>query len=104
MSFLFLAPIPGFSQKLSHQEAARATIASSLDPQHPGFCELHFRADHPCHCCEHPDFAGIAGWVLLSRQNEPLVAQSAVLDLRNRSVPRGGESNPASNHWRSVVR
>jgi hypothetical protein len=38
--------------------------------------------------------AGIAGWVLLSKQNEPLVAQAAVLDLRNRSVPRGGEPNP----------
>jgi hypothetical protein len=38
--------------------------------------------------------AGIAGWVLLSKQNLPLVAQTAVLDLRNRSVPRGGEPNP----------
>jgi hypothetical protein len=38
--------------------------------------------------------AGIAGWVLLSKRNEPLVAQTAVLDLRNRSVPRGGEPNP----------
>ena len=42
MSFLFLVPIPGFSQKISRQEAAGATIASSLDPQHPGFCEKHF--------------------------------------------------------------
>src|SRR5215468_7347332 len=40
--FLFLVPIPGFCQKISCQEAARATIASSLDPQHPGFCELQF--------------------------------------------------------------
>lgn len=38
--------------------------------------------------------AGIAGWILLSKQHEPLVAQTAVLDLRNRSVPRGGEPNP----------
>ena len=38
--------------------------------------------------------AGIAGWVLLSKQKEPLVAQTAVLDLRNRSVPRGGEPSP----------
>src|SRR5215469_564353 len=42
VSFLFLVPIPGFSQKISRQEAARATIASSPDAQHPGFCELHF--------------------------------------------------------------
>ena len=35
--FLFLTPIPGFSQKISHQEAVGATIGSSLDPQHPGF-------------------------------------------------------------------
>jgi hypothetical protein len=40
--FLFLMPIPGFSQKISCQEAAGSTIADSLGPQHPGFCELHF--------------------------------------------------------------
>jgi hypothetical protein len=38
---------------------------------------------------------GIAGWVLLQRHNEGLVAQTAVLDLRNRSLPRGTEPNPA---------
>jgi len=38
--------------------------------------------------------AGIAGWALLFRQKGPVVAQTAVLDLRNRSVPRGGEPNP----------
>lgn len=38
--------------------------------------------------------AGVAGWVLLHRHNETLVAQTAVLDLRNRSVPRGTEPNP----------
>jgi hypothetical protein len=38
--------------------------------------------------------AGIAGWVLLQRHNETLVAQTAVLDLRNRSLPRGTEANP----------
>jgi len=38
--------------------------------------------------------AGIAGWVLLQRHNETLVAQTAVLDLRNRSRPRGTEANP----------
>ena len=52
--------------------------------------------------------AGIAGWVLLQRHNETLVAQTAVLDLRNRSLPRGTESNPvepplvvsrAAAHW-----
>jgi hypothetical protein len=37
--------------------------------------------------------AGIAGWALLFRQRGPIVAQTAVLDLRNRSVPRGGEPN-----------
>ncbi len=35
--------------------------------------------------------AGIAGWVLLQKHNEDLVAQTAVLDLRNRSVARGTE-------------
>jgi hypothetical protein len=35
--FFVLAPIPGFSQKISHQEAVGVTISSSLDPQHPGF-------------------------------------------------------------------
>jgi hypothetical protein len=38
--------------------------------------------------------AGIASWVLLQRHNETLVAQTAVLDLRNRSLPRGTEPNP----------
>lgn len=52
--------------------------------------------------------AGIAGWVLLQRHHETLVAQTAVLDLRTRSVPRGTEQNPvepplmvnrAAAHW-----
>src|SRR5712664_4155437 len=38
--------------------------------------------------------AGIAGWMLLQKHNEALVAQTVVLDLRNRSVPRGTEPNP----------
>jgi hypothetical protein len=51
---------------------------------------------------------GITGWVLLQKHNETLVAQTAVLDLRNRSVPRGTEPNPveppllisrAAAHW-----
>jgi hypothetical protein len=51
---------------------------------------------------------GIAGWVLFQKHNESLVAQTAVLDLRNRSIPRGTESNPAeppveinhaATHW-----
>ena len=37
----------------------------------------------------------LAGWALFLRQKEPLVAQTAVLDLRNRSIPRGTETNPA---------
>ena len=37
---------------------------------------------------------GIAGWVLFQKHNESLVAETAVLDFRNRSVPRGGELNP----------
>jgi hypothetical protein len=52
---------------------------------------------------------GIAGWVLFQKHNESLVAQTAVLDLRNRSVPRGTEPNPvepplivnrAAAHWK----
>ncbi len=52
--------------------------------------------------------AGIAGWMLLQKHNEALVAQTVVLDLRNRSVPRGTEPNPneqplevnrAATHW-----
>ena len=51
---------------------------------------------------------GIAGWVLLQRHNETQMAQTAVLDLRNRSLPRGTEANPvepplvvsrAAAHW-----
>ena len=38
---------------------------------------------------------GIAGWVLFQKHNESQVAQTAVLDLRNRSIPRGTEPNPA---------
>jgi hypothetical protein len=37
----------------------------------------------------------LAGWAVFLRQKEPLVAQTAVLDLRNRSIPRGTETNPA---------
>jgi hypothetical protein len=37
---------------------------------------------------------GIAGWVFFQKHNESLVAQTAALDLRNRSIPRGGEPNP----------
>jgi hypothetical protein len=37
---------------------------------------------------------GVAGWDLFFKQKGPPVVQSAVLDLRNRSVPRGGEANP----------
>jgi hypothetical protein len=51
---------------------------------------------------------GIAGWVLFQKHNGPLVAQTAVVDLRNRSIPRGTEPNPAeppvelnhaATHW-----
>jgi hypothetical protein len=38
---------------------------------------------------------GVAGWALFFKQKGPPVVQTAVLDLRNRSVPRGGELNPA---------
>jgi hypothetical protein len=37
---------------------------------------------------------GVAGWALFFKKNGPPVVQTAVLDLRNRSVPRGGEANP----------
>jgi hypothetical protein len=39
--------------------------------------------------------ACLAGWALFLRHSESLVAQTAVVDLRNRSIPRGTESNPA---------
>lgn len=38
--------------------------------------------------------AGAASWALFFRQKGPVVAQTAVLDLRNRSIPRGGEPTP----------
>jgi hypothetical protein len=38
--------------------------------------------------------ASLAGWAVLRKQSQPSVAQAAVLDLRNRSLSRGGESNP----------
>ncbi len=37
---------------------------------------------------------GVAGWALFFRQKGPPVVQTAVLDLRNRSIPRGTEPNP----------
>jgi hypothetical protein len=37
---------------------------------------------------------GVAGWALFFKQKGPPAVQTAVLDLRNRSVPRGGEANP----------
>lgn len=37
---------------------------------------------------------GIASWVLVQRHNEFLIAQTAVLDLRSRSVSRSPEPNP----------
>jgi hypothetical protein len=38
--------------------------------------------------------ASLAGWAMLRQQKRPSLAQSAVLDLRNRSLSRGGETNP----------
>jgi hypothetical protein len=38
--------------------------------------------------------AGIAGWFLLQRHNEALIAQTVVLDLRNHSLARGTEPLP----------
>ena len=35
----------------------------------------------------------IAGWALLHRRNENLIAHTAVLDLRDRSIARGAEPN-----------
>jgi hypothetical protein len=37
---------------------------------------------------------GIASWVLIRKHNESLVAQTAVVDLRNNSVSRSPEPNP----------
>jgi hypothetical protein len=36
---------------------------------------------------------GIAGWVLIQRHNETVHTQTAILDLRNRSVSRSPEQN-----------
>ena len=38
--------------------------------------------------------ASYAGWALLRNQKQSLVAETAVLDLRDRSLSRGGESKP----------
>ena len=37
---------------------------------------------------------GVASWALFFKQKGSPVVQTAVLDLRNRSVPRGGEPTP----------
>ena len=37
---------------------------------------------------------GVAGWALFFKQKGLPAVQTAVLDLRNRSVPRGAEPNP----------
>jgi len=39
--------------------------------------------------------ASLAGWAFLGKHKESFIAQTAVLDLRNRSIPRGIEPNPA---------
>lgn len=39
--------------------------------------------------------ASLAGWAIVHKQKEIQLAQTAVLDLRNRSVARGTEPNPA---------
>ena len=38
--------------------------------------------------------ASIGGWAFVRWHNKNETVQTAVLDLRNRSVPRGGEANP----------
>jgi hypothetical protein len=38
--------------------------------------------------------ASLAGWAVLRQHKQSLVAQTAVLDLKNRSLSRGAESNP----------
>jgi hypothetical protein len=52
--------------------------------------------------------ASLAGWAFLGKHKESFIAQTAVLDLRNRSIPRGTETNPveppievnrAATHW-----
>ncbi len=37
---------------------------------------------------------GVAGWALFFKENGPPIVQTALLDLRNRSISRGGEVNP----------
>jgi len=39
--------------------------------------------------------AGLAGWALVPKQKKPLATETAMLDLRNRSIPRGTKPNPA---------
>ena len=39
--------------------------------------------------------ASLAGWAFLGKHKESFIAQTAVLDLRNRSIPRGTEPNSA---------
>ena len=39
--------------------------------------------------------AAVTGWALLHKRTENLTAQTAVLDLRDRSIARGEEPNPA---------
>jgi len=39
--------------------------------------------------------ACLAGWAFFPKQKKPLVTETAMLDLRNRSIPRGTEPNPA---------
>jgi hypothetical protein len=37
----------------------------------------------------------VAGWAVLHNRNQRLLAQTALLDLRDRSISRGAEANPA---------
>ncbi len=52
--------------------------------------------------------AGLAGWAFFPKQKKPLATETAMLDLRTRSLPRGTEANPvepplvvsrAAAHW-----
>ena len=71
-----------------------------LQPVLPDFLQFQAayrarrRQNRARHRREHLDRCRLAGWALLRNQKQLLVAQTAVLDLRNRSLSRGGESNP----------
>jgi len=88
-------PLDQAEKWLDHLSSCSPAIATF-----PEFRQSHELRKNAQHCSQSQAsiwlLSGIAGWVLMQRHNETLVAQTAVLDLRNRSLPRALKRNSSS--------